>query len=64
MQSFGYNSHSNLKNHEKKVLLIRPNANEDTFATTSKNMTSTSPPLGIMYISSYLKFHNIENFTY
>lgn len=43
-----------------RVLLVRPNATEDALAAISKNMSSTSPPLGIMYLVSFLRSHGHE----
>jgi radical SAM superfamily enzyme YgiQ (UPF0313 family) len=45
---------------KKKVLLIRPSGNESSLGEAGKKLASSVPPLGLLYIASFLKNNGIE----
>jgi len=45
---------------KKRVLLIRPNGNESSLGAAGKKLASSVPPLGLLYIASFLKNNGIE----
>lgn len=46
--------------NKKKVLLIRPSGNESSLGAMGRKLVSSVPPLGLLYIASFLKNNGIE----